>query len=607
MVQSEFKEFHWESLIPLPSSSPSTSRLRLPHFMSRYPPLVPHQLDHPMKLPEYGRVMVQSEFKEFRWESLTPRPSRSTSTSRLRLPRFLSVRPRERVTGRWGSPSMMSGLSLSDFALRRASKNSAYLPRISSRSRSRLPSSWRMYCKITNNLPCIFYAQELEALEESPMVVLTQLLLQSLDMVFKERCACSIADPLYMRVRTPNSSLQLTIPRRSLLLLPGFSSRVHCHAEFCVFLGIIPPYPPGRLFASPSRWLNQLCCLQYGCCKGSLSTSSTLLSLWCTGGLRSLSLLPGTDGGHSSAVASRYMVVSLPSSSVGCERNDRTVSRPLSLQSLFLGYECGGVFPAVVGCKAWLTLKRYNQLAALAIQPVGWDAAVWLIWDGVHQVRLCRAPIWCSSGGNGTREAGGTVGESLVGCRSTRKRTVAHSIGRVRTRFGEGGGQLDRRRARGMRNPCAREWKGLARTGRVLRGNLIADFGPFSSYGSQQWAANGQDSWGVFQGCTGLWTVGCWLARRLHQSIASTAIDLFITFSLIFAWRVTSRNSGLLIKTNWSVVCPLCCLERWSCVGDNNPSRSSLLSIWSKEAWWTVLTLVGAIACKVRHDNIIFV
>ena len=41
------------------------------------------------------------------------------------------------------------------------------------------------------------------------------------------------------------------------------------------------------------------------------------------------------------------------------------------------------------------------------------------------------------------REAGGT--ESLVGRRSTRKRTVAPSIGRISTTFGEGGGKLDRR------------------------------------------------------------------------------------------------------------------------------------------------------------------
>ena len=50
--------------------------------------------------------------------------------------------------------------------------------------------------------------------------------------------------------------------------------------------------------------------------------------------------------------------------------------------------------------------------------------------------------------GGGTREAGSTVAESLVVL-----------IGWVRTRFGEGGGQLDRRGARGGLNPCARESK----------------------------------------------------------------------------------------------------------------------------------------------------
>ena len=48
------------------------------------------------------------------------------------------------------------------------------------------------------------------------------------------------------------------------------------------------------------------------------------------------------------------------------------------------------------------------------------------------------------------------------------------------TRFGEGGGQLDRWRARGGLNPCARESK--ARTGRFLREKLISDHGHFSSY-----------------------------------------------------------------------------------------------------------------------------
>ena len=52
-----------------------------------------------------------------------------------------------------------------------------------------------------------------------------------------------------------------------------------------------------------------------------------------------------------------------------------------------------------------------------------------------------------------------SVAESLVGCGSTRNFTVARSIGLVSTISGESGGQLDRRRASGVLNPCARESK----------------------------------------------------------------------------------------------------------------------------------------------------
>ena len=48
------------------------------------------------------------------------------------------------------------------------------------------------------------------------------------------------------------------------------------------------------------------------------------------------------------------------------------------------------------------------------------------------------APIRCPLEGRGT------VAKSVVGCRSTRKRTVARSIGGVSTRFVEDRGQLDR-------------------------------------------------------------------------------------------------------------------------------------------------------------------
>ena len=66
-----------------------------------------------------------------------------------------------------------------------------------------------------------------------------------------------------------------------------------------------------------------------------------------------------------------------------------------------------------------------------------------------------------------------------------------------------------------------------------LGGKLITDHVLFSSYESQRGAANGQDSWGVFQGCAGLWTSKCWLARQLYRLKSSIAMDLGTTISLI--------------------------------------------------------------------------
>ena len=66
----------------------------------------------------------------------------------------------------------------------------------------------------------------------------------------------------------------------------------------------------------------------------------------------------------------------------------------------------------------------------------------------------------------------------------------------VRTRFGEGGGQLDRRRARGALNPCAREPK--AWNGRFLREKVMSDHGPQPSYeGHKEWRT------GIFVGLFG--------------------------------------------------------------------------------------------------------
>ena len=53
---------------------------------------------------------------------------------------------------------------------------------------------------------------------------------------------------------------------------------------------------------------------------------------------------------------------------------------------------------------------------------------------------------------------------------------------------------------------------------------------------------------GLFQGYTGLWTAGCWLARRLHQIKASTTMDLGISIFLFFVQCMVLRNLDLLIN-----------------------------------------------------------
>ena len=86
----------------------------------------------------------------------------------------------------------------------------------------------------------------------------------------------------------------------------------------------------------------------------------------------------------------------------------------------------------------------------------------------------------------------------------------------------------------------------------------MSDHGVISSYEGHKERRMGKIR-GLFQGCTGLWTAGCWLARRLRQLKASTTVDLGISIFLIFVWCAALRNLGLLIKTAWSVICPLCC------------------------------------------------
>ena len=128
---------------------------------------------------------------------------------------------------------------------------------------------------------------------------------------------------------------------------------------------------------------------------------------------------------------------------------------------------------------------------------------------------------------------------------------------RTYTRFGEGEGQLDRGRARGVLNPCARESK--ARTGRFLRENVTSDYDHFSSYEGHKERRTGKirrtfskmprslDGW------------------MLARASASPAAGLhhhrprYYNFPFFCTMCAALRNLDLLIKTDWSVFCPLCC------------------------------------------------
>ena len=58
----------------------------------------------------------------------------------------------------------------------------------------------------------------------------------------------------------------------------------------------------------------------------------------------------------------------------------------------------------------------------------------------------------------------------------------------------------------------------------------MSDHGLISSYEGHKERRTGK----IREGCTGLWTAGCWLARRLHQLKASstTMMDLGTSVSL---------------------------------------------------------------------------
>ena len=148
--------------------------------------------------------------------------------------------------------------------------------------------------------------------------------------------------------------------------------------------------------------------------------------------------------------------------------------------------------------------------------------------------------------GGGTREARNTVVESLV---------VLYRVGthQIRRRRRDARSSTSQGRAEPL---CARN---LCVNREVSEGKADVRQRSIFFLRGAQGATNGQDSWDFFKDAQGFWTAGCWLARRLHQLKASITMDLGISIFLISVRCAALRNLNLLIKTGWSVICPLCC------------------------------------------------
>ena len=148
----------------------------------------------------------------------------------------------------------------------------------------------------------------------------------------------------------------------------------------------------------------------------------------------------------------------------------------------------------------------------------------------------------------GTREAGSTVAESLIAL----YRVGTHQIRRTQRAARSPTGQ-ESAEPLSARIKCANREVSKEKADVRPRSFLfLRRVGPKRSGERARFL-------GLFQGCTGLWTAGCWLARRLHQLKASPTMDLGISIFLISVRCMALKNLDLSIKADWSVFCPLYC------------------------------------------------
>ena len=121
-----------------------------------------------------------------------------------------------------------------------------------------------------------FYAQGLDALEKVHLIALAQILLQTLDAFIKESYVCSVADPLNVRAFLPDSSLQLTVLRISLVPPSDYLSRGHDQVHLCFCVASPHNSRPGSLRSRGGATCSAVCSMAVA---KVVFTSSTLLSL----------------------------------------------------------------------------------------------------------------------------------------------------------------------------------------------------------------------------------------------------------------------------------------------------------------------------------------
>ena len=238
----------------------------------RYFPLVPHPLDHPVKLPEHGRVVVYPEFEEFNrefvWSHCLRICHRPQGPNQLVFCRFNPEDVCDRPLGELFDDveSELIGFRVEKGPEERRSP-SEDKPWVSQHYAPFITDVLRV------NLPRVVYVQGLAALVEPPLVALAQILLHTLDVSFKESFVGIGTDPVGARIFSPDSPHKMSVLGVSPLPLPGCSSRGRRHADLCFYPGVSPPSSPRQ--PGRSRRRNPFCYLQYGCRKDSLHIINT--------------------------------------------------------------------------------------------------------------------------------------------------------------------------------------------------------------------------------------------------------------------------------------------------------------------------------------------